>query len=258
MSFSPQVLQAINQAATRYGIEPETLIKIAKIESGGNPNARNPNPNSSAGGLFQFVDSTASRYGLQNKYDPYQASDAAARLTRDNANILAKGLGRMPTASELYLAHQQGPQGAINLLKNPDAKASDIVGARAVTSNGGNQNMTAANFANMWANRMVNNNQQPVLGSLAPMGQLSAQPEQNPQPNLVDAYSQFKAGDTKAGIATAGNALSNAFNALGGQPAPEIRPMQLAPVQGPSAEQSTALAKLLETMKPKFNSGGTL
>lgn len=99
------------------------------------------------------------------------------------------------------------------------------------------------------------NNRQEIFGSMAPM--LPTQ-NKNPTPNLVDAYSQFKAGDTKAGIATAGNALSNAFTALGGQPAPEIRPMQLAPVQGPSAEQSTALAKLLETMKPKFNSGGTL
>lgn len=99
------------------------------------------------------------------------------------------------------------------------------------------------------------NNRQEIFGSMAPI-----LPTQNkhPQPNLVDAYNQFKAGDTKTGITTAGNALSNAFTALGGQPAPEIRPMRLTPVQGPSAEQSTALAKLLETMKPKFNSGGSL
>lgn len=39
-NFQPNVLNAINAAAQRYGIDPQVLIRIAQIESGGNPNAK--------------------------------------------------------------------------------------------------------------------------------------------------------------------------------------------------------------------------
>lgn len=77
-------------------------------------------------------------------------------------------------------------------------------------------------------------------------------------PNLICANEKLKTGKTSEGLAEATNALSNAFLTLGKQEFPQFSPMQLSPVRGPSVEQSTALAKLLETMKPKFNSGGTL
>jgi soluble lytic murein transglycosylase-like protein len=138
----------ITEAASRYGIDPEALKRIAELESGGNPNAKNPN--SSAGGLFQFIDSTAAAYGLQNRFDPVQSADAAARLARDNSRYLSERLGRAPTAAELYLAHQQGPAGAARLLSNPSARASDIVGAQAVTLNGGSADMSAGDFSRLW------------------------------------------------------------------------------------------------------------
>jgi len=104
-SFTPDIDQTIVSAANRHGIDPNAMRAIAQIESAGNPNAKNPR--SSAGGLFQFIDSTASQYGLQNRFDPTQAADAGARLARDNASHLRGVLGREPTAGELYLAHQQ-------------------------------------------------------------------------------------------------------------------------------------------------------
>ncbi len=62
-------------------------------------------------------------------------------------------LGRPVTGGELYLAHQQGPGGAAKLLSNPNALAVDIVGAKAVKLNGGNEKMTAGEFANIWISK---------------------------------------------------------------------------------------------------------
>jgi hypothetical protein len=133
---------------SQYGLPEGYLGRTYQIESGGNPTAQNPN--SSAGGGFQFIDSTAKAYGLTDKNNLAASADAAARLARDNAAALRGVLGRDPTAAELYLAHQQGGGGAAALLGNPNAPAVDIVGADAVRLNGGNANMTAGEFANLW------------------------------------------------------------------------------------------------------------
>ncbi len=149
----PANIQAIlNEAANRHGVSAHALSETARLESGFNPNAKNPN--SSAGGLLQFIDSTASDYGLQNKFDPAASADAGARLMRDNATALRGALGREPTAGELYLAHQQGSGGAIKLLANPFAKAADLVGADAVRLNGGSADMSATDFANLWISKV--------------------------------------------------------------------------------------------------------
>ncbi|UNE54977.1 transglycosylase SLT domain-containing protein [Bartonella machadoae] len=138
--------EAIRQAAARYGLPESYLYRVAQIESGGNPNARNPR--SSAGGLYQFIDSTAKQYGLQDRFDPIQAADAMGILTRDNRNHLSRVLGRAPSEAELYLAHQQGAGGAARLLQNPHAQAAQIVGSNAVGLNGGNRDMRAGDFVN--------------------------------------------------------------------------------------------------------------
>jgi hypothetical protein len=147
-SMRGDVRAIVSEAAQRHGVDPNALLTIAMIESSGNPGAKNPN--SSAGGLFQFIDSTARQYGLKDKFDPAQAADAAARLAKDNAAHLRKALGREPTGGELYLAHQQGAGGAAKLLANPSASAASIVGGDAVRLNGGREGMTAGEFANLW------------------------------------------------------------------------------------------------------------
>ncbi len=137
-------------AATRYGQDPATLTRIGQIESGLNPAAHNA---SGADGLFQFMPKTAASYGLTNTQDPVASADAAARLLRDNRTYLTKTLGRDPTGGELYVAHQEGASGAAKLLANPDAPAASLIGTQAVLQNGGNQGMTARDFANMWTSR---------------------------------------------------------------------------------------------------------
>jgi len=139
------------------GIERETglpsgfLNTMAIIESGGDPNAKNDS--SSAGGLFQQIDSNAAAYGVTDRFDPMQSTEGAVAFAQDNTVYLAGKLGREPTGGELYLAHQQGPAGAARLLSNPDTLAVDIVGEKAVKLNGGSTDMTAQEFANIWINK---------------------------------------------------------------------------------------------------------
>lgn len=153
MAHAPgDIRKTISDAARRHGVDPNALLSVAGIESSFNPRAKNPN--SSAGGLFQFIDSTAKQYGLADRYDPAQAADAGARLMKDNAAYLKKTLGREPTAGELYLAHQQGMKGAADLLRDPSRRAADIVGTKAVTLNGGRADMTAGEFASLWTRKV--------------------------------------------------------------------------------------------------------
>jgi len=140
---------AFNQINDQYGLPAGYLNQTAYIESGFNPNA----DNGIARGAFQFTGPTAKQYGLSNPFDPIASAQAAAKLASDNSKFLTGGLGRQPTAGELYLAHQQGAAGALNLLTHPDAPATDIVGRAAVVQNGGSPDMTAAQFANLWTNR---------------------------------------------------------------------------------------------------------
>lgn len=141
----------IDEAAIRHGVDPKALRIIAWLESSGDPTAQNEN--SSAGGLFQFIDKTAGQYGLRDRFDPAEASDAAARLAADNTRMFQKEFGRPPNAGELYLMHQQGGEGALNLLRNSDRLAVDVVGYKEVMQNKGAPGMTAGEFAKLWIDK---------------------------------------------------------------------------------------------------------
>jgi hypothetical protein len=145
------VADIIRAAADRYGVDPDTLVGMAQIESRLDPSAANKS--SSAKGLFQFTDGTRAQYGGFNPFDAEASADAGARLARDNIQVLRNGLGRDPTPGEVYLAHQQGGGGALKLLSNPDAPAASLVGTRAVIQNGGNQGMSARDFSNLWVSK---------------------------------------------------------------------------------------------------------
>jgi len=153
MSLVPQLSTAITNTAQAYNAPwlIPFLTRSAQIESSGGRNVANPN--SSARGPFQFTAGTGKAYGLMSEADRLdigKSTAAAAQFAMDNYNTLKKGLGREPTMGELYLAHQQGAGGALNLLKDPNAKATDVVGVDAVRLNGGAPGMTAGEFANLW------------------------------------------------------------------------------------------------------------
>ena len=156
----------VTDAANRYGQDPATALRIADIESGGKDVT---NSSSGAAGIYQFMPSTWSSYG--NGASPHDIPaniDAGMRLLRDNRAGLTKALGREPTGGELYLAHQQGLGGATKLLANPDLAAASIVGAKAVTGNGGTLDMTAGQFAHKWTSAV--DGHAPTVANGAPGG----------------------------------------------------------------------------------------
>lgn len=148
----------IVDTANKYGIDPSIALAMGHIESGFNPNAQSKY--SSAKGVYQFLDATARRYGILGKQlDPAANIDAGMRLFKDNYASFMRQFGRPPSAGEIYLFHQQGEAGASALLKNPNANVVSVLSKfksksynpiAVVTKNGGNVNMTAGQFANLW------------------------------------------------------------------------------------------------------------
>lgn len=103
----------------------DVLRYIKKAESGGDPNAKNPQ--STASGLYQFTNTTwkdmVNKYGkktgisLSDKDSPEAQETMAALFTRDNANSLQDHFGRPPTKGEIYMAHFLGADGAKKLIQ---------------------------------------------------------------------------------------------------------------------------------------------
>jgi len=148
------------------------FARLAEVESGGNPFAKNPK--SSAKGMFQFIDSTAKEYGITAEFGTTEYSkqeiDAVKRFTSDNQSALKSGLGREPTDGELYLAHQQGAKGALNILNNPNARAVDLVGEQAIALNAGNADMTAKEFSDQWGQKFGDEPKQETFSVELPDG----------------------------------------------------------------------------------------
>lgn len=73
-----QVVDIINEAANNYGQSPDAMVRVARCESGLDPNA--VGGGGAYHGLFQFVPSTfaGTPYGDYDIYDPWANANAAA------------------------------------------------------------------------------------------------------------------------------------------------------------------------------------
>lgn len=112
------------------------LKATALVESGGNTNAKAGT--SSAGGLFQFIDSTwtsmvkkmGKNYSLQDKFDPKKSAEVMAFFTNQQKAQLEKATGKSASSTDMYMAHFLGAGGAgkfINQMsKDPNAIAADL------------------------------------------------------------------------------------------------------------------------------------
>ena len=149
-----EIANLITGKAEKYGVNPDVALGIAKIESGLRPDAKAGT--SSAGGLFQFIDSTAANYGLRNKFDADENADAGVRLTRDNTIALTKSLGREPSPGEVYLAHFSGFGAAKKLgLASDDTPASEIFSPQAIRANASILAGKTAGQVRAWADRKM-------------------------------------------------------------------------------------------------------
>jgi len=143
------VMDAVQSASARTGIDFDYLFDVARVESGFNPTAKAPT--SSARGLFQFTRqtwlATLQRHGAEHglgwaanaigrdasgrlsvadpvlrqqifdlRDDPAAASSMAAELTSDNRDYLESRIGRSAEPVDLYLAHFLGSGGAAKFL----------------------------------------------------------------------------------------------------------------------------------------------
>ena len=103
-----EVQQVTREAEQKYGLPEGTLFKIAGIESSHGKNMVSPK---GAKGWFQFIDSTAKAYGLDDPMDLVKSADAAGRYMRDN-------LQRYNGNIDLALAdYNGGPKAAKALAK---------------------------------------------------------------------------------------------------------------------------------------------
>lgn len=163
---NPVADEAIMDAHSLTGAPLEWLLKVASIESGGNPSARSPSGKHF--GLFQFGDDAAKDVDLQDRLNPRENAVGMGRRYFMLEKQLTDALGRKPSGGEVYLAHQQGGNGAIKLLSSPDEKAVDVVGRAEVLQNGGNPDMTAAQFANRWTGQFDGSDYQADRANLTP------------------------------------------------------------------------------------------
>lgn len=162
---------------------------IINAESGGDPNAKNPN--SSASGVGQFLNSTflsvlkqhhpdiaqgqSDADLLKLKNDPTLGSQLTSDYAGDNqAYLKQKGLPVTPGTT--YLAHFAGPDGAVKVLQaDPDASAEDILGPAAVKANPFLKGMTAQGLQ-AWAAKK--------MGTQSPIAAAPGTPSAPPAPPL--------------------------------------------------------------------------
>jgi hypothetical protein len=150
---------AIANAAGASGVDFTYLLAQAKLESSLDPKAQAAT--SSARGLYQFTNATwmqtlqkhgnmlgmsgaaladpASRAQLMAlRDDPHASAMMAAGLAGDNQVALTNALGRQPDASELYLAHFLGADGAgrfLTALAADPAQSAASINPKAAASN---------------------------------------------------------------------------------------------------------------------------
>ena len=158
------------------------IDSIIGVESGGNPNAQNPN--SSASGLGQFTDSTwlntirSARPDIADgksdsdlialKGDPTLSRQMTGAYAAQNQAILAKA-GVPVTDGTTYLAHFAGPGCAVKVLQaDPNASVGDILGPAVVKANPFLKDMTAQDLQAWAAKKMGVQTPQPGIQNSAP------------------------------------------------------------------------------------------
>lgn len=155
----------IASAAKQYDVDPHSALAIAQFESHMDPNAvprdKSGKLLSSAGGLYQQIDSNWQDYGKgKDRFDPDANIDAGMRFMADNTRAFRDTFKRDPSLPELYSMHMLGMGGGMALAKAPaDMSFDALVGQydnnhAAVTANNGFTGMTVGQVRNKIAGWM--------------------------------------------------------------------------------------------------------
>ncbi|CAG9163866.1 transglycosylase SLT domain-containing protein [Cupriavidus pinatubonensis] len=144
----PKAIQEkIIAEAKAAGLDPDMMLKIAAMESGGNANAVS---STGAIGVYQFTGDTASGVGIKDRFNADQNIAGGMALTKQNIAMLeAKGIP--VTAESIYMMHQLGPKAAKEVLvaaKSPDRSIASLTPATqsAIAKNYGAGVSTAAEY----------------------------------------------------------------------------------------------------------------
>jgi len=120
-ALRPQLTQALNDAARRHQLAPALLHTVARIESGGRPEAVS---SKGATGVMQLMPATARQYGVRDIRDVAENIEGAARLLR---HLMVKYGGSIPLVLAAYNAGEgaRGPRwkAGAEYCRNPRLRA---------------------------------------------------------------------------------------------------------------------------------------
>ncbi|HYM31807.1 MAG TPA: hypothetical protein VEU47_10930 [Candidatus Cybelea sp.] len=210
---------------------------IVSAESGGDPNAQNPN--SSAVGAGQFIaptwlsvikehrpDLAQGRSDddlLAMRSDPDLSRQMVDAYAADNGQILAKN-GFPVTPGTQYLAHFAGPQGAVSVLQaDSNTPVSSILGQNVVKANPFLAQMSAGDLI-AWAGRKMGITPSAAPGPAQPAGA----PANPASPAIAGILNQGAPAAQGPGILNQGPDFQNQLAQLmAARETPQVPSMQL-------------------------------
>ncbi len=188
-----QIPGGVQTPAPAIGMNYQTIL--AKGESGGNPQA--VNPQSGASGAYQFLPSTWQMVRQQNPDlnlpdNPQQAppelqAQAEQRFRAANAQAL-QGSGIPVNSATLYLAHRMGPDGTKSVLSAPPDTPMSLVVPKQWLEQNPDMRTTVGQFVGQAQQRFAGTDGQPQ-GQTAPQ-----QAPQGAQPAIQAPQSNFDPG----------------------------------------------------------------
>ena len=102
-----EAARMLHAAARLYGLDPELLMAIAHVESGGNSRAVSTK---GAQGLMQLMPGTAEQFGVENPFDPIDNTLGAARFLNYLREWQARRTDLAVDLPELIAAYNAGPR----------------------------------------------------------------------------------------------------------------------------------------------------